>query len=252
MPTYSSFSIRFPSIPLKPHQISAFRAAVCESAGLQQDIFHNHAGPVGDDTRHHRPALIQYRVDQGCALIWAYGAGAKALEQWLIQAPRELTMGGRNYRLNVIEIRRDEFELDMSEHWQYYRVHDYLALNAENYAYWQSNRRLQDRVVLLEKVLIGHVLGFCQSAGWWLPNNLVLELVDIHDRRKTRYHGVELLAFELSFRCNLLLPPNIALGKAVSHGFGVQWPLPRYEPSPVDVPVSDNAYQYLADLKAGK
>ena len=68
--------------------------------------------------------------------------------------------------------------------------------------------------------------------------------MDLHDRRKTRYHDTELMAFDLCSRCNLLLPEDIALGKAVSHGFGVQWPAPaafldaatvrRPEPEPLE------------------
>lgn len=218
--------LRFPAIPLRPRQIPQFRGGVVESVGPDNDLFHNHT-PDGADQ--HRPALIQYRAAKGCAALWGMGEGAQALERWWLSAPDALTFGGRNFPLHAAEVRRENFQLGFAGDWKYYRLHDYLALNAENYQRWLDNPRLVFRAELLESVLTGHLLGFCQAAGWQLPERLEVQLVDIHKRRKSRYHGVDLMAFELSYRCNLLLPEGIALGKAVSHGFGVQWPASRWE-----------------------
>lgn len=221
-------SLRFPSIPLYPRHIPLFRGGVMENAGADNDLFHNHA-PGGANL--HRPALIQYRVARDRACLWGMGGGALALERWWLSAPDVLQFGGRSYPLHAAEVRRENAALRMTEagQWKYYRLHDYLALNAENYRRWLDNPRLGFRAELLENTLTAHLLGFCQAAGWRLPERLEVQLVDIHKRAKTRYHGVELMAFEASYRCNLVLPGGIALGKAVSHGFGQQWPLPRFE-----------------------
>ncbi|MCB0545328.1 MAG: hypothetical protein KDC70_17500 [Saprospiraceae bacterium] len=216
--------LRFPAIPLMPRQISRFRGGVIESA--KNDLFHNHKP---DGANEHRPALIQYRVANRCAALWGMGAGALALEHWWLSAPDGLRFGDHQYPLQSAEVHRENFQLAMTGDWKYYRLHDYLALNTENYQRWLNNPRLIFRVELLETALTGHLLGFCQSAGWQLPARLEVQVVDIHKRRKTRYHDVDFMAFEVSYRCNLLLPAGIALGKAVSHGFGVQWPLPRFE-----------------------
>lgn len=223
MPTLRTLTLRFPNIPLRPRQIPQFRGGVIESAGFDQDIFHNHP-PEGGSL--HRPALVQYRVSRGRAVLWGMGAGADALERWWLSAPETLRFDQREYPLQTAEVRRDNFRLDFADDWRYYRLHDYLALNAPNYRRWLDNPNLRFRAGLLESALTGHLLGFCQAAGWQLPQRLDLQVVDLHDRRKTRYHGAELMAFELTYRCNLLLPEGIALGKAVSHGFGVQWPAP--------------------------
>lgn len=226
-------SLRFPAIPLYPRRIPQFRGGVIETAGetADADLFHNHA-PDGADQ--HRPALIQYRAVQGRACLWGMAAGAQALERWWLSAPDALRFGGRAYPLHAAEVRRETALLGHTQpgQWTYYRLHDYLALNADNYRRWLDTPRLVFRAELLETALAGHLLGFCQNAGWWLDERLEVQVVDVHRRRKTRYHGVELMAFELTYRCNLLLPDGIALGKAVSHGFGVQGLLPRFEAAP--------------------
>lgn len=231
------FSLRFPAIPLHPRLIPKFRGAVIERVtGDSADLFHNHS-PEGGNL--HRPALIQYRVAGGQACLWGMGEGARALERWWLEAPDSLRFDGRTYPLHSAEVRRQTATLPLTSpgDWKYYRLHDYLALNADNYRRWLDNPRLLYRAELLETALTGHLLGFCQAAGWRLPARLELQLVDIHQRRKTHYHGTALMGFELSYRCNLLLPEGIALGKAGSHGFGQQWPLPRFEETaPTEAP----------------
>jgi len=221
--------LRFPAIPLRPHHIPQFRGGVIESAGRENDLFHNHKPDGSNDQR---PALIQYRVVQGCAAIWGIGEGANALERWWLSAPDALHFGGRTYPLQAAEVRRENFQLGMAPHWKYYRLHDYLALNTENYLRWLDTPHLVGRAELLDSVLTGHLLGFCETAGWQLPERLEAQVVDIHQRKKTRYHDTNLMAFEITYRCNIILPEGIALGKAVSHGFGVQWPVLKLEENP--------------------
>ncbi len=222
-------SLRFPGIPLRPHRIPQFRAGVIESAGRAQDLFHNHKPDGGNE---HRPALIQYRVVKGCAAVWGLGEGAAALERWWLSAPDALHFAGHSYPLQAAEVRRENFQLGITNPWKYYRLHDYLALNTENYLRWLNTPQLVARAELLDSILTGHLLGFCETAGWQLPERLEAQVVDIHQRRKTRYHNTDLMAFEITYRCNLLLPEGIALGKAVSHGFGVQWPVLKLEENP--------------------
>lgn len=224
--------LRFPNIPLHPGDIPRFRAGVCENAGLENDIFHNHADrSLESDAVRQRPALINYRVVRGRACLWGMGEGANALERWWLAAPDALVFGGKHYPLHSAEVRRENFNLDTMHdgEWKYYRLHDYLPLNPENYRRWLDTPSLVERAALVETILTGNLLGWCQAAGWWLDERLRLQVVDIHDRRKTNFKNVDLMKFELTYRCNLVLPEGIALGKAVSHGYGVQWPAPRFE-----------------------
>jgi len=220
VPVLRSIELRFPGVPLWPRLIPKWRAAVIESAGLENNIFHNHQAE-GNGTLY-RPALIQYRCAQGCAVLWGMNEGVDALLRWHAEAPESITLDGRTGKLDTLESKRSRTPLEMSEDWHYYHISDYLALNADNFKKWVAEPRLIGRFELLEKALAAHLLAFCKAAGWWLPERLKVEMVEIHQHKKTYYHQIPLVAFGLTYRCNLKLPDGIALGKATSHGFGVQ------------------------------
>lgn len=225
-PVLRLLELRFPGLPLYPRQIPNWRGAVVESAGRERDIFHNHQPEAGSVYR--RPALIQYRCAGGQAALWGMNAGADALNRWLEHAPLQIRIDGRNGSLERVESRCVRHTLCFASAPKYYRLHDYLALNPDNYRRWLAERRLAGRIELLENALTAHLLAFCQAAGWWLNERLQTELVELHGYKQVQYHDVPLLAFQLTYRCNLDLPDGIALGKAVSHGFGVQWKAPAY------------------------
>jgi hypothetical protein len=223
---FQSLLMVFPNIPLYPALIPNWRGAVIEIAGKDKDIFHNHQPE--DDAYHHRPALIQYRVKGGCAALWGMNQGVEALQQWYADAPDKISIAGQYFPAVQTSILREKHRLQITPEYHYYRIHDYLALNPENYQKWLNEPRFIARAEILQGALTGHLLAFCQAADWWLSDHLKVDLVEIHKYKKTRYHDTNLLAFEITYRCNLLLPDEIALGKAVSHGFGVQRRAPMF------------------------
>ena len=237
------------SLPLRPRDIPAWRGAVAEAAGWEQDLFHNHAParvgpevpePVAElpqgqpqperratlkDTYLHRYPLIHYRVSRGQASLWGLNEGAQALRRWLLAQEAPLEMGGRRYSLQIAELQERQYRLEIAGAQRTYRLMDYLALNQENYLAWQQAPNLMVRMQLLEGALTGHILGFCTAVGYHIPDRaLEVSLLHLREARPVRLHGVERLAFNLIFRTNLTLPPQLALGKGVSHGFGLLMP----------------------------
>lgn len=223
---FKALSLHFPQINLFPSQIGKWRGAIIESVGRDLDLFHNHANE-GNATLH-RPALIQYRCMGDKAVLWGMNEGADALSYWITQAPERIRMDGSLVSLYPVEMRRTNLELSYTHDYHYYRIKDYLVLNPENYQEWLNERRFIARAEIIQSALTGHLLAFCQAANWWLPERLEVDLVEIHKYKRTRYHNTNLLAFEITYRCNLQLPDEIALGKAVSHGFGVQRKAPLF------------------------
>lgn len=231
------------SIPLRPHQIPTWRGAVAEAAGWHNDLFHNHNNPkeepitLGEGTGpvaallekvdtpaklHYRYPLIHYRVIERQAGIFAIGKGVKALRQWLLSHEDNIQMGRRTYPLMIDALQEQQHEMQMLPEMQYYRLMDYLPFHADNYKKWKQADNLIERIQLLQDTLTGHILGLTKSLGYWLPERLEVRIMNIRETRTLKVHGTQRLGFNLIYKANIDLPLGLALGKAVSHGFGTQ------------------------------
>ena len=236
------------SLRLRPHQISQWRGAVAEAAGWEEDLFHNHDNtqvqpvpqmvPVGvgtaaqsqvipvqlKDRYLYRYPLIQYRVIKGKATIFSVGPGTTALRKWLLTKSHEIDMARGKHTLLIEGMKEEVHLLQMLPHPKGYRLMDYQPLNQENYEKWRRAQDLTKRIELLEGILVGNILKFASAMDYQLPERLEVKLMAIRSMRPVRVHGTERLGFNLVYKANIDLPPGIALGRAVSHGFGVQMP----------------------------
>lgn len=217
----NTLQVVFQEVKLFPRQIPVFRGAVAEWAGWDKALFHNHQP---GEKLHYRYPLIQYRCMEGHGCLYALEEGVAAVQQALFRSgdhtveSKEGPMG-----FNYYSIANEQHELKLSDKLTTYYLNDWLALNSENYRIWKEHPGLGNRVSLLEGALAGHLLAFATGIGWQLPQgSLKVELLDIYNKRKVKVHGNESIAFNVRYRTNLQLPDDIALGKAVSHGFGVQ------------------------------
>ena len=220
-----NLSVKF-ALPLHYRFISSWRGAVAQSAGHENNFFHNHTTRDTPDRYERRYPLIQYRVADGKAAIWALQEGVEAIQDWLAGDLRNFRMGKRNLPLRTTDfaIRRTRLQITPSSDTsspRTYRLLDYLPFHAENYRRWLALDCFTDRVTLLEEIITGHLLGFCTAVGYRLPTRLEVRILLIKNIRTERVHGGERMAFNLLFRCNLQLPPGMALGRSVAFGFGV-------------------------------
>lgn len=106
----------------------------------------------------------------------------------------------------------------------FYRIFDYIPFSSENYALWQAAEHLVARVELLEKVLTGHIISLVNAMDYKMDKHLEVRIMTIREMRTVRKHGQSVLGFNLIFKANIDLPPNMALGRGVSFGFGVTQP----------------------------
>ncbi len=239
--------IRF-DLPLKPNQIYQFRGAVADAAGWENNLFHNHGyqPPSSQDQPgaakeqlgtapmvekkwtkavFYRYPLIQYRSEGGQAAIWAMGEGINALRQWMNNGLSNFWIGGRKKALKITDFKGADFYLAHSETLHAYRLMDWLALNQANYQRWQTLERYSLRITLLEEILAGQLLSFATAAEWQVPKHFEVQLLNVRSCRSVKVHGTEKIAFNLLYKTNLLLPPNMAVGRSTAFGFGVQQPI---------------------------
>lgn len=203
-------------------QLPQWRGAFVEMAGLEDDFFHNHEG---EGKYHYRYPLIQYRMWRGKASVTAFNEGVAAIQQALSDNTWEVNWEGKPVPLSIEDMRMHEHYLRMLANPKQYQLFKWLALNQENYERWRQCKNLAERVTLLENILTGQILGFCDAMGWRLPERLEVNLQYLSFMQKVKFHGNPMLAFNATYDANVLLPSGLALGKAVSHGFGWQMPV---------------------------
>lgn len=242
--TFNTLTVRF-SLPLLPHHIPRWRGAVIESAGWDQELFHNHdnhqpalvpVSPNGahpkertstiavNDVYHYRYPLIHYRVMNGQAAVWGINEGVEALRSWLLNSDRTFHISGRETELMIAGMQERKYALKMLPSHRMYRLMDYLPLDEENYQRWLDAEDLCERVRLLERILAGNIITFANAVDWRLPERLDVKLMHIRAVKTVKVHGTKLMAFNLLYKANIALPPEVALGRKISFGFGEQHP----------------------------
>lgn len=232
-----------------PHQISHWRGAVVDAVGWEDDFFHNHDNteviPTVDKLQNgsdsvlvkekiqasplkynylYRYPLIHYRVKKRKASIFAIREGTDSLKKWLFNNSGTIHMEGQSFPLRIWNMNERECVVRMTDEFKGYRIMDYQPLNKENYELWKKSDSLVSRLALLEQILAGHILGFTSSMNWRCSKRLEVQIMSIRKMYPVMTHGTKRLAFNLVYKANIDLPQEIALGKAVSHGFGVQYP----------------------------
>jgi|GEM_PF-888110 len=215
-----TFDLTF-SLRIYPRQLPHWRGAFIEMAGKENDLFHNHDQGNGN---HYRYPLIQYRVNKGKAGIFAINEGVDALQDVLFSTDWKINWNGKPLALSVSNPKKGNHMLQMTDTLRHYKLFKYLPFNADNYQAWLRCRNLTERIALLERVLASHHIAFFADIGWRLPERLEISLQNIQLTQTVKCHDVPMLAFNLTYAANVLLPTGLALGKAVSHGFG--WSAP--------------------------
>lgn len=207
------------NLPVKKREINQWRGAFIEMGGWEDSLFHNHKTK---DTYHYRYPLIQYRAVNSRAALFAIGDGVPAFQSVLANNDWSVNWNGQKHPLQIVDLKSAKTDIEMLDAPKTYRLRKWLALNQENYKRWQKTNSLIERVALLERVLVGQLLGFCTAIGYQLPERLDVCLEDINHIHKVQLHGNPMIAFDVNYSANILLPGGIALGKGKSVGFGYQ------------------------------
>ncbi len=210
------------NLPLYARQIPQWRGAFIEMVGLSDDLFHNHKSDKG---YYHRYPLIQYRVQNGKAAIFAIQEGIEAIQKALATNNWILKWEGEERMLLLEDLRLDKADLRLLNQPRHYQTYCAQLLNNENFQKWQAADGMVERAALLEKQMGNYVMVALWAMGWQEKGNVVVKLQQIRHQQPVKSMGKEVLAFDVTFSANVVLPELIGLGKSVSHGYG--WTVPQ-------------------------
>lgn len=202
---------------LSLREIPKFRGAVIERAGREHLLFHNHAA---EGLRYAYP-LIQYKRIGNKAGLVCLEDGVHEVHAFFQGRPGALRIGDRTLTPEVERLQMNEVTLQAWDKLFHYRLSNWLALKAENYAAYQAMPDEAERRRFLTTILRGNLLSMAKGLGWFIDREVRVELLHLSPLRLMDYKGNRLSAFDVRFRTNIWLPEYIGLGKGAALGFGM-------------------------------
>lgn len=206
---------------LEPWEIAQFRGAMAHKVGLEHDWFHNHNSSNNPTTFHYRYPLIQYKLNKNHPMLICIDKGVEEAQHFFAQADWTLMIGEKEHQMRLKSLNVNQFSLQILSQKREYRIHNWLALNQDNYKQYQELERLSEKLDFLEPILIGHILSFAKGVQWEVPESIELSITDLLNTQWIKHKRVRRIAFNLHFKCNVFIPNFIGLGKGCSHGLGV-------------------------------
>lgn len=200
------------------NEVPLFRGAVIGSMqGTANGLYHNHT----DDSVVYRYPKVQYKRINKSAAIVAVDEGADVIGQFLSSADACMSIGERKETFVVKDIRADQYLVQEWDSTFEYYLRKWLPLNSENYKEYVNIEVVSEKVFFLERILIGNIISFAKGIGVTLKPNIECKLTSMTAPRLQKYKGVKMMAFDVCFKTNVLLPDYIGIGKGVSLGFGI-------------------------------
>ena len=204
---------------LQPHHLPLFRGAMIAKTMKNEDngLMHNH---VGDGFRYSYP-LVQYKLIENRAAIVAINEGINQMKNIFDVNDLIVNIGNKRVLLEVDNVKIGNFDISCHDKFYSYKILNWLPLNDDNYKIYNSIDTLIERCIFLERILVGNILSMLKGLGIFIDSEVKCSIQDILDIRvEEANHNVKLLAFDIKFKTNVMLPEFIGLGKQTSLGCG--------------------------------
>lgn len=198
-------------------EVPAFRGAIAQKVGLENDLFHNH---LGNDGFAYRYSLIQYKSLYGQPAIVCLGEGTDEIHKYFSQTNWNIKIGNKTLEMKISKLDLNQYTMQVWDKQFAYSIRNWLALNQENYAHYRQIESLAEQILFLEQRLRNHILNFSKGIDWQVEKEIIVKITALRGSKALSYKGQKLLGFDLDFSSNVFLPDFIGLGGKVSVGFG--------------------------------
>ncbi|WP_081485543.1 CRISPR-associated endonuclease Cas6 [Bernardetia litoralis] len=211
------------NVEIAPYEVAAFRGAIIEKVGLENDLFHNHINNKKDKNGSnyaYRYPRIQYKRIGKQPVILCVGDGVEEIHKFFEQKNWDIYIGKDLLEMRIAKLDLNEFEMRVSERMNYYSIRNWVALNQQAYNQYQKLDGIVEKIAFLEKKLIGNILAFAKGIGWHIEENIELKITDLPQNQLISYKKQRLETFHVDFKTNVFLPQYIGLGAKTSVGMG--------------------------------
>ncbi len=202
---------------LESFEMPAFRGAIVEKVGRENDLFHNH---LTSDQYYYRYPMIQYKRLGKRPAILCLEQGADELYKFFQNRDWTIYIGSRQLEMKIFSLELHHSDVGIESGVTSYEIKNWLGLNSQNYNAYQELDSLVDRISMLQKLLVSNILSFAKGIGWDVDQQIIVTINRINNSRLVNFKGQQLMAFDLAFKTNAVLPDYIGLGKSVSIGYG--------------------------------
>lgn len=202
---------------LMPYEIEEFRGAIIEKVGRDKTFFNNHL----DDTKYkYGYPLIQYKAIGKKPTLMCINDGVDEIHHFFNQKNWDLRLNKRILKLSLYNLHLKQYNVQIWNAMFSYRIKKWLPLNQENYEEFQKLEGISEKVIFLERILIGNILSFAKAIKWTVDKPIKVKITEIENSYILPVKGIKRQAFDLKFISNVSMPDYIGLGKNITLGFG--------------------------------
>lgn len=203
---------------IQSYEIPYFRAAVIEKSKRESSLFHNH---IDDEKVIYRYPLIQYKIKDRKPSLICLAEATEDIHYLLKQKDFRFRIGKETIDFEIEDVRLKYEQIQTWDVMFTYNIHNWMALNQDNYSLYKVLTRLSDKIAFLEEMLEKHIRIFMESLGAEENQPLQIVITELKGEKHIEYKGIFHLTFSLNFTCNLSIPDYVGIGKGVSVGFGI-------------------------------
>lgn len=202
---------------LQNDEIKWFRGAIIHALDKDNILFHNHT----DKNYRYSYPLIQYKRINQCAAILCIEEGVEAIGHFFSHYNNCIRIGDKNVNLEIDYLHPAIFTLQITDHKALYRLKRWIPLNHENLQIYQTLEREEQKIHLLQKILIGNILSCLKGLDIYIEEKITCKIHEITSIYPIPNKNINLLAFDIVFSTNISLPQYIGLGKNASINCGI-------------------------------
>lgn len=193
-------------------------------AFADDDLFHQHDA---EGKPLYRYPYVQYRWQGGQGVVVGWWEAANRLLQlpWL---DLPLRLGNDEVCVTDATLTANYGSFELSERLHHYQIiSPMLLFNQQNYRRYQVMNEGEQQAER-DRLLVAQLLIAMRGLQVEFPVNLYATFTHVRGR-VAHYKQQDLIGITGRFVCNAALPPDLAIGHAVSHGYGWIIPAPPQE-----------------------
>lgn len=204
------------ALPGKPAQRARQLRGAVAHAFADDPLFHQHDPATGKPLYRYPKVQYRWHAGQGLVIGWGEAAGQLLERPWL---DLSLRLGNDAVGIDDAALTLQQGQFAVSERLERYRFHTpALLFNQDNYRRYQAMSHEQQRLER-DRLLVSNLLVALRGLGISFPGHLYATFTQVQSHL-CHYKGQPLLGLTGALVCNAHLADGLALGHAVSHGYG--------------------------------